>query len=66
LKGPVDLNFATQLQLEAVPGIGPALAERIINYRKEHGAFQTYEELDKVSGIGKSTLEKFRPFLFVK
>jgi competence protein ComEA len=52
--------------LEGVPGIGPALAERIISYRKDHGLFQTYEELDNVNGIGKSTLEKFRAFLFVK
>lgn len=64
--GPIDLNRATQIQLEGVPGIGPALAERIISYRKDHGLFRTYEELDNVTGIGKSTLEKFRAFLFVK
>lgn len=62
VSGPLDLNRATQTQLETVPGIGPALARRIIAYREAHGGFQTYEELDEVSGIGPSTLEKFRPF----
>lgn len=60
--GPLNLNRASQAELETVPGIGPALARRIIAYREAHGGFQTYEELDEVSGIGSSTLEKFRPF----
>jgi len=64
--GPLDLNTATASQLETVPGIGPALAGRIVEYRKQHGPFKTYEELDRVSGIGKATLEKFRPYLYVK
>lgn len=64
--GPVNLNTATRAQLESIPGIGPALSERIIRFRQEHGPFQTYEELDKVSGIGKSSLEKFRAYLSVK
>lgn len=64
--GPLDLNTATASQLETVPGIGPALAGRIVEYRKQHGPFKTYEELDQVSGIGKATLEKFRAYLYVK
>jgi len=64
--GPLDLNTATASQLETVPGIGPALAGRIVEYRKQHGPFKTYEELDRVNGIGKATLEKFRPYLYVK
>lgn len=64
--GPVDLNTATQKQLEAVPGIGPSLAAKILQYRNEHGKFGNYEEMLKVSGVGESKLEKFRPFLFVK
>ena len=65
-QGPYDLNKATAAELENVPGIGPALAERIIRYRTEHGKFGSYEELQKVSGIGAAKLEKFREYLFVK
>jgi len=63
---PIDLNAATQAQLEAVPGIGPSLALRILAYRSQNGNFSNYEELNKVSGIGPSKLEKFRPYLSVK
>jgi competence protein ComEA len=66
LTGPLNLNLASQIQLESLPGIGPALAERIVTYRKEHGLFRSYEELDNVNGIGKSMLEKLRAFLYVK
>jgi competence protein ComEA len=65
-KFPYDLNSATQNELELVPGIGPALAERILKYRTEHGKFNSYEDLLKVSGIGGAKLEKFRPYLVVK
>lgn len=63
---PLDLNTATQAQLEAVPGIGPALATQILTYRAQNGNFNTYEELNKVPGIGSSKLEKFRPYLSLK
>ena len=46
--------------LQTLPGIGPALAERIIAYRTEHGPFRTVEELLEVKGIGEATLEKLR------
>ena len=64
-KGPFDLNTATQEQLEAVPGIGPSLAGRILQYRKEHGSFATYADLIKVAGIGPAKLEQFRSYLLV-
>jgi len=65
-KFPYDLNSATQNELELVPGIGPALAERILKYRTEHGKFNVYEDLLKVTGIGEAKLEKFRSYLVVK
>lgn len=65
VKFPCDLNKVTQNELDAVPGIGPVMAGRIIEYRSAHGSFSTYDELGKVSGIGPSKLEKFRPYLIV-
>ncbi len=61
-----DLNSATQKELENVPGIGPALASRIIQYRTKNGKFTCYEDLHKVTGIGATKLEQLRKYLFVK
>lgn len=58
--GPVDVNTAGLDELETLNGIGPVLAQRIIDYREEHGRFQTVEELLEVKGIGQKTLAKFR------
>lgn len=60
---PLNLNSATAEQLDDLPGIGPALAERIIAYRAEHGAFTRVDQLNDVKGIGEKTLEKLRPQL---
>ncbi|MGZ4481084.1 MAG: helix-hairpin-helix domain-containing protein [Gaiellales bacterium] len=54
--GPVHLNSATLEQLESLDGIGPALAQRILDYRAAHGGFRTLDELDQVSGIGPARL----------
>jgi competence protein ComEA len=48
----VDLNTATKEQLDALPGVGPVLAARIVDFRTEHGRFTTIEELQEVPGIG--------------
>lgn len=57
---PLNLNQATEEELTTLPGIGPTLARRIVEYRGENGPFDTVEEITEVSGIGEKTLEKFR------
>jgi competence protein ComEA len=57
----ININTAAAAELELLPGIGPALAGRIIDYRTANGPFRTVEDLTKVRGIGPKTLEKLRP-----
>ena len=59
--GPVDLNTATAEQLEALPGVGPATAQAILEYRREHGRFRSVDELIDVRGIGEAKLAALRP-----
>ena len=54
----VNINTATQSELEAVKGLGPAKAKAIIQYREAHGGFKSLDELDKVKGFGKASIEK--------
>lgn len=58
----MDVNTATKNDLMALPGIGDAIAERIIGYREEHGKFTSLDELLNVKGIGAKKLELIRPF----
>lgn len=58
--GTVDLNTADQAALEALPGIGPALAERIVAWREDNGRFRTVDDLLAVPGIGEKVLEGLR------
>jgi competence protein ComEA len=53
----VNLNSATVAELETLPGIGPALAERIVAYREQHGPFRTVKDVQKVPGIGPAKFE---------
>ncbi len=57
--GTLDINLATAAELEALPGIGPVLAARIIAYREQAGAFHSVQELQEVEGIGDATLQEF-------
>ena len=61
----VDINRADQEELEKLPGIGPVLAERIIEYRTSYGDFYDIEEVMEVSGIGEKILEKIEDFIYV-
>ena len=57
---PVDLNSATAEQLDALPGIGPVTAQKIVDYRQAHGAFHSVDDLDAIPGIGPSRIENLR------
>jgi competence protein ComEA len=62
--GPgIGLNTATATELEALPGVGPVLAERIVAWRTANGVFHSADELSEVSGIGDSILEQIRPLV---
>jgi competence protein ComEA len=58
--GPVHLNSATLEQLDALPGVGPVTAQKILDYRQKHGSFGSVDELDAVSGIGPARLGTLR------
>ena len=62
---PVNINTASKKELDALPGIGETLAQRIIDYRSANGPFSTVDELTKVKGIGEKTLEKLKPYATV-
>jgi comEA protein len=62
---PVNLNTATVEQLATIPGIGPRMAERIIDYRQKSGGFKKVEDLMNVTGIGEKNFLKMRPLVTV-
>jgi competence protein ComEA len=62
---PVNVNTASQSDLESLPGIGPVIAQRIIDFRQENGPFTRIEELQNVSGIGPATYAKIKDLISV-
>ncbi|HEX9617646.1 MAG TPA: helix-hairpin-helix domain-containing protein [Anaerolineales bacterium] len=62
---PVNINTASQADLESLPGIGPVIAQRIITFRQENGPFTRIEELQDVSGIGPATYAKVKDLITV-
>jgi len=64
-EGPLRLNRATSSELQTLPGVGPVLAERIVNYREVNGPFQEVEDLLQVPGIGEAKLSSIRDLVRV-
>jgi competence protein ComEA len=65
-EGPININTATLEQLDSLPGIGPAIARRIIDYREKVNGFKSADQLTEVSGIGEATLAKIKDLITVK
>ncbi|MEO0185048.1 MAG: helix-hairpin-helix domain-containing protein [candidate division WOR-3 bacterium] len=59
----ISINEATVEELEMLPGIGPSLAQRIVEYRCQNGGFESTEDIKKVKGIGDKLFERIKPFL---
>ncbi len=63
--GKINLNTAESTQLELLPRIGPALAQRIIEFRKKNGSFKSTEDLMLVRGIGEKSFQQMKPYLSI-
>ncbi|MFB7138603.1 helix-hairpin-helix domain-containing protein [Gottfriedia sp. NPDC056225] len=62
----IDINHATQSELEKIPGIGPTKAKNILDYIESNGPLTSIEQLDAVNGIGKKSLEQMTPFILIR
>lgn len=59
----ININFASEKELESLPGIGPSLAKRIVEYREKNGLFKSLEDLEKVRGIGEKKIEQIKDLI---
>jgi len=64
-KTKININTATVEELQALPGVGPTIAQRIVEYRQAYGPFQKVEDLLNIKGIGEKKLEKIKPLVEV-
>ncbi len=64
--GKIDLNTATLQQLQLLPGVGPTIAQRILDYRSEVGGFENIEQIMEVKGIGEKTFEALKDYIKVE
>lgn len=62
---PIDLNTATYNQMDDLPGIGPTLAERFMDYRRGN-KLSSFNDLKKIKGFSKKVLEKIKPYVYIK
>lgn len=62
----IDINRASADELQVLPGVGPVLAQRMVEWRKAHGRYRAVEDLQEVKGIGKKRMEQLRPLVMVK
>jgi competence protein ComEA len=66
VSGKLNLNTASEEQLQLLPGVGPSKAERVVAWRTKNGGFKRVADLRKVKGFGYKTLKKLEPFLDIK
>jgi competence protein ComEA len=62
---PINLNAADRSQLMQIPGVGPAMADAILDHRQRHGRIETFEELEHLPGVGPKSIEKIRGWLTI-